>query len=71
MGAWQRISSWWNRDADGAANQAVRDNDQAERDSDAEDFEGRKDDLHVRSDLLAGGAADYERDSEPPLDPSP
>jgi hypothetical protein len=39
---------------------------EAERDVAQEDYEARKDDLAVRSDFLAGGAADYERDSEPP-----
>ena len=39
---------------------------QADRDVSEEDFEGRKDDVAARSGLLGGGAADYERDSEPP-----
>ena len=37
----------------------------AERDVAEEDYEGRKDDVATSS-YLAGGAADYERDSEPP-----
>lgn len=37
----------------------------AERDAAEEDYEARKDDVAARS-YLAGGAADYERDSEPP-----
>lgn len=37
-----------------------------ERDAAEEDYEGRKDDLAARSDLLGGGDADYESDSEPP-----
>jgi len=71
MGVWQRISSWWNQDANEAATLAARDNDVTGRDSAAEDFEGRLDDLQVRSDILAGGTADYERDSEPPRDAAP
>jgi hypothetical protein len=39
---------------------------EAERDVAEEDFEGRKDDVATRSGFLAGGSADYERDSEPP-----
>ena len=37
----------------------------AERDAAEEDYEGHKDDVAVSS-YLGGGAADYERDSEPP-----
>jgi hypothetical protein len=71
VGLWQRIGSWWNKGDLDAATEDARDNDQAQRDRDAEDFEGRRDDLQARSDILAGGAADYERDSEPPRDLSP
>ena len=39
---------------------------EGERDTAEEDFEARKDDIAARNDLLAGGAADYESDSEPP-----
>ncbi len=39
---------------------------ESERDVAEEDYEAHKDDVAVRGDLLAGGAADYERDSEPP-----
>ncbi|MGE5273034.1 MAG: hypothetical protein ACM3QU_04575 [Verrucomicrobiota bacterium] len=66
MGVWQRVSSWWNRDANEAAAEAVRDDAQARRDRAGEDFEGSLDDVQARSDTLAGGAADFERDSEPP-----
>src|ERR671928_184838 len=31
-----------------------------------EDYEARKEDASIRGDYLGGGAADYERDSEPP-----
>jgi len=40
---------------------------QPDRDVAEEDYEGRKDDVATRSDYPYGaGAADYERDSEPP-----
>ena len=39
---------------------------QSERDVAEEDFEARKDDVAARSGRLAGGAADYESDSERP-----
>jgi hypothetical protein len=71
MGIWQRISSWWNKDAVEAATEDARDHDQVERDRDGEDFQGRFDDIEARSGRLAGGTADYERDSEPPGDPAP
>ena len=44
---------------------------QAERDLAEEDYEGRKADVLVKGEIFAGGAADYERDSEPPRDPTP
>jgi hypothetical protein len=37
---------------------------EAERDIAEEDYEAQKDDVAVRSDLLAGGSADYERDTD-------
>jgi hypothetical protein len=56
---------WWNKDelerAEGEARLT-----ESERDVAEEDYEGHKDDVAVRSDLLAGGASDYELDSEPP-----
>ena len=39
---------------------------QSERDVAEEDFEARKDDVAAGSGRLAGGAADYESDSEQP-----
>ena len=39
---------------------------ESERDAAEEDYEARKDDVQARGGSLAGGAADYERDSEPP-----
>ena len=65
------ISSWWNKDAVEAATEDARDHDQAERDRDQEDFEARLDDVQAASGILGGGAADYDRDSEPPSDPAP
>ena len=61
----RRLSAWWNRDARERAEEETRMT-QSERDGAEEDFEARKDDVAARSDTLAGGAADYERDSEPP-----
>ena len=39
---------------------------ESERDAAEEDYEARKDDVLARGGALAGGAADYESDSEPP-----
>src|SRR5262249_15416422 len=69
-GLLQRIRGWWNKDAPAVADEETRMT-QAERDAASEDFEARKDDLRARDEFLAGGAADYERDSEPPADPAP
>jgi hypothetical protein len=71
MGIWQKISSWWNKDVVEAATEDARDDSPAERDLDQEDYEARKDDVLARGETLAGGAGDYERDSEPPRDPTP
>jgi hypothetical protein len=71
MGLWKKISAWWDKDDVEDAAEGVRDDSQAKRDLAAEDYEGRKDDQYLRKDVLAGGTADYERDSEPPADPRP
>jgi hypothetical protein len=60
-----RIRAWWSKDAVERADKETRMT-EAERDVAEEDFEGHKDDVAVRSDLLTGGATDYESDSEPP-----
>jgi hypothetical protein len=65
MSLLRRIRGWWNKDAAEEAELETRMT-QAERDVAEEDFEARKDDEQARSGLLGGGAADYERDSEPP-----
>jgi hypothetical protein len=65
MALLQRLRSWWGRDNVARAEEETRMTG-AERDVAEEDFEGRKDDVATRSGLLAGGSADYERDSEPP-----
>ena len=39
---------------------------ESERDVADEDYEARKDDVAASGGSLAGGAADYEGDSEPP-----
>jgi hypothetical protein len=61
----QRLRAWWNKDAVELAEEETRMT-AAERDIAQEDFEGRKDDVATGSGFLAGGAADYERDSERP-----
>jgi hypothetical protein len=61
----QRLRAWWNKDAVELAEEETRMT-VAERDVAGEDFEGRKDDVATGSGFLAGGAADYERDSERP-----
>jgi hypothetical protein len=65
MGVLRKLSAWWNKDALERAKEETRMT-EAERDAAEEDYEGRKDDVAARSGYLAGGAADYERDSEPP-----
>ena len=61
----RRIRAWWNKDALELAEEETRMT-ESERDIAEEDYEGRKDDVSAGSRYLAGGAADYERDSEPP-----
>lgn len=65
MGLLNRISAWWNRDAAELADEETRMT-ESERDAAEEDYEARKDDVQARGGSLAGGAADYESDSEPP-----
>ena len=64
MAVLRRLRAWWNKDALERAEEETRMT-AAERDAAEEDYEGRKDDVATSS-YLAGGAADYERDSEPP-----
>jgi hypothetical protein len=66
----QRFRAWWNKDALARAAEETRMT-QHERDVAEEDYEARKDDQAIRSSGLAGGVADYERDSEPPPKPKP
>ena len=61
----RRFREWWSKDARERAGEETRMT-ESERDAADEDYEAHKDDVAVRSDFLAGGAADYERDSEPP-----
>ena len=63
MALLRRLSEWWNKDALERAEEETRVT-QSERDVAEEDYEARKYDVAARSDTLAGGAADYERDSE-------
>jgi hypothetical protein len=61
----QRLRGWWNKDAVEVAEEETRMT-ARERDLAQEDFEARKDDVATDSGFLAGGVADYERDSERP-----
>ena len=65
MGFLDKLRGWWNKDALDRAEEET-DMTQAERDLAEEDYEGQKEDVEIRSGRLAGGAADFERDSEPP-----
>jgi hypothetical protein len=65
MALLRRLRTWWNKDELERADEEIGLT-EAERDVADEDYQGHKDDVAVRGDLLAGGAADYERDSEPP-----
>jgi hypothetical protein len=65
MALLQRFRAWWTKDEVARAKEETRMT-EAERDVAEEDFEGRKDDVATRSGYLAGGSADYDRDSEPP-----
>jgi len=64
----RKLTGWWSRDAVERAGEETRMTPQ-ERDVAEEDFEARKDDIATGSGFLAGGVADYERDSEPPQNP--
>ena len=65
MGIFDRISSWWNKDQDERLEEAAAGG-QADRDAAAKDYESFKDDQSIGGSYIAGGIADYERDSEPP-----
>jgi hypothetical protein len=65
-----RLRAWWNKDTLERAKEETRMT-QAERDVAEEDYEGHKDDVLASGESLAGGAADYERDSEPPRGSGP
>lgn len=65
MSLLRRFRAWWSKDALERSDEETRMT-ESERDVAEEDYEARKDDVAVRGDLFAGGAADYERDSEPP-----
>ncbi|HEX9417268.1 MAG TPA: hypothetical protein VF895_11255 [Gaiellaceae bacterium] len=65
-GLFQRLRSWWNKDAAEVAEEETRMT-QAERDVAEEDYEARKDDVASHGDYLGGTiGADFERDSETP-----
>ena len=60
----RRLREWWDKDKLERAQEETRMT-PAERDAAEEDYEARKDDVTAQE-YLAGGVADYERDSEPP-----
>jgi hypothetical protein len=64
MSFFRRLSAWWNKNDLARAEEETR-VPQGERDVAEEDYEARKDDVAVRE-YLAGGAADYDSDSEAP-----
>jgi hypothetical protein len=64
MALLRRLRAWWSKDALERAEEETRMT-EAERDAAGEDYQARKDDIAARE-HLAGGAADYERDSEAP-----
>ena len=70
MGIWQRISSWWSKDEAARVAEATGP-DHVELDTAEEDYEGLKDDRSIGGSYIAGGIADYERDSERPGDAAP
>ncbi|HEY1359948.1 MAG TPA: hypothetical protein VGF21_16720 [Thermoleophilaceae bacterium] len=65
MGIWQRMTGWWRQDGVAKAEEEANMT-QPERDVAAEDYESQKDDRSIGGSYIAGGMADYERDSEPP-----
>jgi hypothetical protein len=65
MGFLDKIRGWWDKDKLDRAEEETHMT-RAERDLAEADFEGRKEDVEIRGGRLAGGVADYERDSEPP-----
>jgi hypothetical protein len=65
MALLQRLRAWWNKDEVEQAQEETHMT-PLERDLEEEDFEAKKEDVAARSGRLAGGNADYERDSEPP-----
>ncbi|HEY7603304.1 MAG TPA: hypothetical protein VH760_03495 [Gaiellaceae bacterium] len=65
MGIWQRISSWWSKDEAERVAEATG-AEEADPDAAVEDYESLKDDRSIGGSYIAGGMADYERDSEPP-----
>ena len=65
MSVFDKIRSWWSKDALETAEEETHMS-PAERDLAERDYQGMRDDTRVQSGRMMGGAADYERDSEPP-----
>jgi hypothetical protein len=63
MSIFSRLRAWWSKDDLETADEETRMT-PAERDVAEEDYEARKIDTEIQSGRLAGGQADYERDSE-------
>jgi len=65
MSVFSRLRAWWSKDDAEVAEDETRMSPE-ERDVAERDDEAVKDDVEIERGRLAGGSADYERDSEPP-----
>ena len=65
MSVFSRLRAWWSKDDAEVAEDETRMSPE-ERDVAERDYEAVKDDIEIERGQLAGGSADYERDSEPP-----
>jgi hypothetical protein len=65
MSVFSKLQAWWRKDALETAEEETHMTPE-ERDKAERDYQGMRDDTAVQSGRLGLGAADYERDSEPP-----
>lgn len=65
MSVFSKLRAWWRKDALETAEEETRMTPE-ERDKAERDYQGMRDDTAVKSGRMGLGAADYERDSEPP-----
>jgi hypothetical protein len=65
MSVFDKLRAWWRKDDLETAEEETRMTPE-ERDEAERDYQGMRDDTAVKSGRLGLGAADYERDSEPP-----